>query len=100
MLVRARPCSNSRNRLPFINDGDEYLGSSVFIVCLARVFVNAWFINANRFLRTSVFIYVVLYCSVGLPSLKSIGEYQIGRTGVRNNSNATRRYKITRRRIA
>lgn len=37
-----------RGRFAFINEDDEYLGSSVFIVCLTRMFVNARFINADR----------------------------------------------------
>lgn len=48
-FVRRAPLfKQSRSRFAFINENDEYLGSSMFIVCLTRMFVNAWFINADR----------------------------------------------------
>lgn len=46
--IRAPLFKQSRSRFAFINENDEYLGSSMFIVCLTRMFVNAWFINADR----------------------------------------------------
>lgn len=87
VLVHACPYLNSRSQFAFINDDDEYLGSSMFIVCLTRMFVNAWFINANGIPRSAVFIYTALLFGRFVEA-KLIGEQLNRLHGLRNNFSA------------
>lgn len=67
----------------------------MFIVCLARVFVNAWFINADG-IPTGRYLFTSLYCSASLSKgQKLIAEYQNDCTRRVIIPTRSRRYKIT-----